>query len=49
MAPNGRLFRVLRFGFTDGRITHAEVIADRTQLDALDIAPIEPPACAKAP
>ena len=41
MAPKGRLFRVLRFTFEGGRIASAEVISDRAQLDALDIAAIE--------
>ncbi|HWO14564.1 MAG TPA: sigma-70 family RNA polymerase sigma factor [Polyangiaceae bacterium] len=41
MAPQGRLFRALRFTFEGGRIASAEVIADRARLDALDIATIE--------
>jgi hypothetical protein len=40
MAPNGRLLRVLRFTFAGGKIAHAEVIADRALLDALEIAPL---------
>ena len=48
MAPNGRLLRVLRFTFEAGRITRAEVISDRAQLDALDIAAIELPTSAPA-
>jgi RNA polymerase sigma factor (sigma-70 family) len=41
MAPKGRLFRVLRFTFDGDRITGAEVVSDRAQLAALDIAAIE--------
>ena len=41
MAPKGRLLRALRFTFDGGRITTAEVIADRARLDALDIATTE--------
>jgi RNA polymerase sigma-70 factor (ECF subfamily) len=42
MAPRGRLLRVLRFTFEGGRIARAEVITNRAQLDALDIAAIQP-------
>jgi len=38
MAPKGRLQRVLRFTFVDGRITVAEAVIDRARLGALDIA-----------
>ena len=48
MAPKGRLVRVLRFTFKDGRIASAEVIVDRARLDALDIAAIELPTDAPA-
>jgi RNA polymerase sigma factor (sigma-70 family) len=41
MAPKGRPVRALRFTFDNGRITRADIIADRAQLDALDIAPID--------
>jgi hypothetical protein len=41
MAPKGRLVRALRFTFEAGRIARADILADRTQLDALDIAAIE--------
>ena len=34
----GRLFRVLRFTCTDGKITALEVIADPARLRALDVA-----------
>ncbi|HEX7699877.1 MAG TPA: sigma-70 family RNA polymerase sigma factor [Kofleriaceae bacterium] len=48
MAPKGRLVRVLRFTFKDGRIASAEVIVDRARLDALNIAAIELPIGAPA-
>jgi RNA polymerase sigma factor (sigma-70 family) len=38
MVPKGQLFRVLRFSFSGGKIATAEVISDRAQLDALEIA-----------
>lgn len=38
MAPKGRLQRVLRFTFVDGRIATAEAIMVRAQLDALALA-----------
>lgn len=41
MAPKGRLVRALRFTFDGGRITRAEIIADRAQLDALDVTPLD--------
>jgi len=37
MAPKGRLQRALRFTFAGGKIASAEVIAERAQLDALEI------------
>ena len=40
MAPKGRLVRAMRFTFEDGRITRADIIADRAKLDALDVSPI---------
>ena len=43
MVQKGRLLRALRFVFEGGRIARAEVITDRAQLDALDIAVIELP------
>jgi RNA polymerase sigma factor (sigma-70 family) len=48
MAPKGRLVRAMRFTFVDGRIASADVIVDRAQLDALDIAAIETPTGASA-
>ena len=41
VAPKGKLMRVLRFTFADGRIATAEIIMDRARLDALDIAPLD--------
>jgi RNA polymerase sigma factor (sigma-70 family) len=41
MAPKGRLFRALRFTFSDGKIASAEVILDRDQLDGLEIAALD--------
>jgi RNA polymerase sigma-70 factor (ECF subfamily) len=41
MVVKGQLFRALRFTFEGGRIATAEVIVDRAQLDALDIAALE--------
>ncbi|HEY5951763.1 MAG TPA: sigma-70 family RNA polymerase sigma factor [Kofleriaceae bacterium] len=41
MAPKGRPVRVLRFTFENDLIARADIIADRAQLDALDIAAIE--------
>ena len=38
IAPRGRLFRVLRFAFAEGRIAHLEVIADPAALEKLDLA-----------
>ena len=37
-APRGRLFRVLRFSFTGGKIGRVEVIGDPAQLRELDLA-----------
>jgi len=37
VAPRGRLFRVLRFNFVDGRIAGAEVVADPERLSRLDL------------
>jgi RNA polymerase sigma factor (sigma-70 family) len=41
IAPRGRLFRVLRFTFTEGKISAIDVIGDRTQLANLDLAVLE--------
>lgn len=41
LAPRGRLSRVLRFTFADGRIAIAEAISDPARLDALDIAALD--------
>jgi RNA polymerase sigma factor (sigma-70 family) len=38
MAPNGRLFRALLFGFKDGRISQVEVVADPARLAQLELA-----------
>ena len=38
IAPRGRLFRVLRFAFAQGRIAHLDVIADPATLEKLDLA-----------
>jgi RNA polymerase sigma factor (sigma-70 family) len=40
LAPKGRLVRAMRFTFENGVIARADIIADRAQLDALDVAPI---------
>ena len=37
VAPRGRLFRVLRFTFTEGRIASMEVIGNPDRLQAIDI------------
>ncbi|WP_263416613.1 sigma-70 family RNA polymerase sigma factor [Terriglobus albidus] len=41
LAPRGRLFRVLRFTFTDSRITQLDVIADPERLQQLEIGMLE--------
>jgi RNA polymerase sigma factor (sigma-70 family) len=41
MAPKGRVVRALRFTFEDGRIASADIIADRAQLDALEVTPLQ--------
>jgi RNA polymerase sigma-70 factor (ECF subfamily) len=41
MAPKGRTVRAMRFTFDGDRIAHAEIIANRAQLDALEIAAID--------
>ena len=38
IAPRGRLFRVLRFSFANGRIAHMEVIGDPERLLGLELA-----------
>lgn len=38
MAPRGKLFRVLRFSFADGKIARIDVIGDRERLGELDLA-----------
>ena len=38
VAPRGRLFRVLRFTFVQGRIAHMDVMADPAMLEKLDLA-----------
>lgn len=39
MAPQGRLVRALRFGFSDGRIAAIEIIGDPARLEELEIRP----------
>ncbi len=41
VAPKGRLFRVLRFAFSDGKISGIEVVGDRDRLRALEIAVLD--------
>jgi RNA polymerase sigma factor (sigma-70 family) len=41
MAPKGRVVRALRFTFADGRIASADIIADRAQLDGLEVTPLQ--------
>ena len=41
IAPRGRLFRVLRFTFRDGRISQVEVVGNRAVLDTFELATIE--------
>jgi RNA polymerase sigma-70 factor (ECF subfamily) len=37
VAPRGRLFRVLEFTFTNGRIASMKVIGDRDRLNSIEI------------
>jgi RNA polymerase sigma-70 factor (ECF subfamily) len=37
VAPRGRLFRALRFGFKDGKIAHVHVVADPEHLRQLEL------------
>jgi hypothetical protein len=41
LAPHGRLLRVLKFTFADGRIVAAEVIGDRERLEKVELALVE--------
>jgi RNA polymerase sigma-70 factor (ECF subfamily) len=41
MAPRGRLFLVLSFTITDGKITEIDVIAEPDRLRQLDIAVLD--------
>ncbi|MGB7168079.1 MAG: sigma-70 family RNA polymerase sigma factor [Acidobacteriaceae bacterium] len=41
VAPRGRLFRVLRFAFAEGRIAGMEVIGDPQRLQATEVAVLE--------
>jgi RNA polymerase sigma-70 factor (ECF subfamily) len=41
LAPHGRLSRVLRFAFSGGKISRADIIADPARLRELDLAVIE--------
>ncbi|MGB7267168.1 MAG: sigma-70 family RNA polymerase sigma factor [Terracidiphilus sp.] len=38
IAPRGRLFRVLKFAFAGGKITHIDIVADPARLHMLDLA-----------
>ncbi|HEX4065963.1 MAG TPA: sigma-70 family RNA polymerase sigma factor [Acidobacteriaceae bacterium] len=38
VAPRGRLFRVLRFTFAEGKIAELQVVGERASLQALDVA-----------
>jgi RNA polymerase sigma-70 factor (ECF subfamily) len=42
IAPNGRLFRALRFAFANGTIAAVEVIGDPERLRQLDLAVLAP-------
>lgn len=41
LAPHGRLLRVLKFTFANGRIVAAEVIGDRERLEKMELALVE--------
>jgi len=41
IAPRGRLFRILRFTFAEGRISEINVIGDRTTMADLDLAVLD--------
>ncbi len=41
VAPRGKLFRVLEFTFTDGRIAGMEIIGDRESLNAIEISSLD--------
>lgn len=41
IAPRGKLFRVLRLSFREGRIAHVEVIGDPERLQALELGALE--------
>jgi hypothetical protein len=41
VAPRGRLFRVLRFTFVDGKISQVDVVADAERLRQLDLAVLD--------
>jgi len=41
IAPRGKLFRVLRFTFANGKIAQIEIIGDAAGLDALDLSVLE--------
>jgi len=41
LAPRGRLFRVLRFTFANGKIAGIEVVGDPERLRELDLAVLE--------
>jgi RNA polymerase sigma-70 factor (ECF subfamily) len=41
VAPRGRLFRVLRFTFAQGKIVEVDVIGDPTRLRQLELAVID--------
>ena len=41
VAPRGKLFRVLEFTFTNGRIAAMEIVGDRDRLDAIEIGSLD--------
>ena len=41
LAPGGRLFRVLRFTFAQGKIAEIDVVADPARLRQLDLAVLD--------
>ena len=41
IAPRGRLFRLLRFTFRDGRISEVQVVGNRTVLDTFELSTLD--------
>jgi hypothetical protein len=41
MAPHGNLLRALRMWFANGRIVRAEILSDRAELDAIEVAMLD--------